>query len=108
MFPTPKLDLSLQSMSLPALQGHKTAVNARAGGQVSLPWPVGLALGWESKDYAAERRGPASRDTFPGAAQGRPVVSPRTEVPVFARDPGKHRDSLPAIPTNNLPLRMIL
>lgn len=44
-FPSPELDLSRQSTSLPALQGHEAAANARAGGQVSLPWPVGMAPG---------------------------------------------------------------
>lgn len=56
-FPSPELGLSWQSRSLPALQGHETAASTRAGGQVSLPWPVRMALGWESGDHAARGEG---------------------------------------------------
>lgn len=52
-FPSLELGLSWQSRPLPALRGHEPAVSTRAGGQVSLPWPVGMALGWESRDHAA-------------------------------------------------------
>lgn len=71
MFPSPELDSSWQSTSVPVLQGHETAVNARAGGQVSFPWPVDMAPEWESGDHAAERGGDRPAETpSPGLREG--------------------------------------